>query len=77
MYSTHLSCSVKRTRVIDDESDHFSVDSNRWLTEEEKERLRIKEESLREQRHQSKRNKPISIDFAGRKIVENTEKVGK
>ncbi len=72
-----IPCSTKRTKVFDDESDHFSVDSSRWLSVGERERLRSKEETLRDKIHESRRNKPLTIDFAGRKIVENTEKIGK
>lgn len=72
----HSLCSVKRTKVIDDESDHFSVDSNRWLSDKDRERLRRTEETLREKKHESRRNKPVNIDFAGRQIVENTENIG-
>ncbi|XP_064390454.1 activating signal cointegrator 1-like [Halichondria panicea] len=65
--------SIKRTKVIDDEMDYFSVDSNRWLSGGEKERLRSKEDALREKRHESRRTKAVTIDFTGRKIVEDKE----
>ena len=32
--------SVRRTQVIDDESDYFAVDTNRWLSDHEREALR-------------------------------------
>ncbi len=57
--------------------DYFSVDSNRWLSGGEKERLRSKEEALREKRHESRRTKAVTIDFAGRKIIEDKEKTSK
>ena len=34
--------------MIDDESDYFSVDSNKWLTKEQREKLRLREEEIRE-----------------------------
>ena len=67
--------SAKRTKVIDDEMDYFSVDSDRWLSREDRESLRAKEESLRAKRHESRRNKAVTIDFAGRKVVEEDEKI--
>ena len=65
-------CSVKRTHVIDDESDYFSVD-DRWLSKADKEKLRKREEELRAQRHASRKDRKITLDFAGRKVVEVSE----
>ena len=62
-------CSVKRTHVIDDESDYFSVD-DRWLSKADKEKLKKREEELRAQRHTSRKDRKITLDFAGRKVVE-------
>lgn len=65
----------KRTKVIDDESDYFSVDNDKWLTKGQRERLRKKEEALRENRHGSRLNKKLTFDFAGRRVIEDTEDV--
>ncbi|KAG8440329.1 hypothetical protein GDO86_006181 [Hymenochirus boettgeri] len=62
--------SVRRTLVIDDESDYFSTDSNQWLSQAEREALRRKEQELQELRHASRLSRKITIDFAGRKILE-------
>ncbi|XP_043933424.1 activating signal cointegrator 1 [Protopterus annectens] len=62
--------SVSRTKVIDDESDYFSTDSNQWLSKQEREALRKREEELRELRHASRLERKITLDFAGRKVVE-------
>ncbi|KAM5339573.1 activating signal cointegrator 1 isoform 3-T3 [Glossophaga mutica] len=62
--------SIRRTQVIDDESDYFASDSNQWLSKIERETLQKREEELREFRHASRLSKKITIDFAGRKIVE-------
>ncbi|XP_040269700.1 activating signal cointegrator 1 [Bufo bufo] len=62
--------SVRRTHVIDDESDYFSADSNQWLSQAEREVLRKKERELQELRHASRPSRKITIDFAGRKAVE-------
>lgn len=70
-----LSCgrcfpSVRRTQVIDDESDYFATDSNQWLSKQEREALQKREQELRELRHASRLAKKITIDFAGRQILE-------
>lgn len=64
--------SVKRTQVIDDESDYFSIDSNQWLKDDEKAKLRKREEELRGVRHASRKDRKImyTLDFAGRQVVE-------
>ncbi|KAM4829730.1 activating signal cointegrator 1 isoform 1-T1 [Thomomys bottae] len=63
--------SIRRTQVIDDESDYFASDSNQWLSKIERETLQKREEELRELRHASRLSKKITIDFAGRKILED------
>ncbi|XP_063268533.1 activating signal cointegrator 1 isoform X1 [Prinia subflava] len=62
--------SVRRTQVIDDESDYFSTDSNQWLSKQEREALQKREQELRELRHASRLAKKITIDFAGRRVLE-------
>ncbi|MGH0115353.1 UNVERIFIED_CONTAM: hypothetical protein FKN15_006781 [Acipenser sinensis] len=67
--------SVRRTKVIDDESDYFSTDSNQWLSQAEREALRKRGEELRELRHASRQGRKITFDFAGRQILEEGEKM--
>ncbi|XP_021569417.1 activating signal cointegrator 1 isoform X2 [Carlito syrichta] len=62
--------SIRRTQVIDDESDYFASDSNQWLSKLERETLQKREEELRELRHASRLSKKVTIDFAGRTILE-------
>ncbi|KAK7912409.1 hypothetical protein WMY93_012620 [Mugilogobius chulae] len=62
--------SVRRTQVLDDESDYFAADSNQWLSPGEREKLRRREEELREIRHASRKDRKITLDFAGRQVVE-------
>ncbi|XP_069812545.1 activating signal cointegrator 1 isoform X2 [Dendropsophus ebraccatus] len=62
--------SVRRTHVIDDESDYFSTDSNQWLSQAEREALRKKEQELLELRHASRLSRKVTIDFAGRKVLD-------
>ncbi|KAM9515323.1 activating signal cointegrator 1 [Guaruba guarouba] len=62
--------SVRRTQVIDDESDYFATDSNQWLSKQEREALQKREQELWELRHTSRLARKITIDFAGRQILE-------
>lgn len=62
--------SVKRTQVLDDESDYFATESNQWLLPSEREKLRKKEEELREIRHASRKDRKITLDFAGRQVLD-------
>jgi len=57
--------SEHRTRVIDDESDYFKSDANRWLDPKQKEMLRAREQELREKRHGPKKGIKVTLDFAG------------
>uniref|UniRef100_A0A8C6Z2P7 Thyroid hormone receptor interactor 4 n=1 Tax=Nothoprocta perdicaria TaxID=30464 RepID=A0A8C6Z2P7_NOTPE len=67
--------SVRRTQVIDDESDYFATDSNQWLSKQEREALQKREQELRELRHASRLAKKITIDFAGRQILEEDDRL--
>ncbi|XP_071532178.1 activating signal cointegrator 1 [Panulirus ornatus] len=59
--------SEKRTRVFDDESDYFNINS-RWLSHEDKVRLQKREEELREKRF-DRNCQTVTIDFFGRKVI--------
>ena len=59
--------SERRTRVLDDQSDYFSVDS-RWLAEGDREKLRQREEELRAKRF-SRGGQTVTIDLVGRRAV--------
>ncbi|KAJ8272183.1 hypothetical protein COCON_G00110420 [Conger conger] len=65
--------SVRRTQVLDDESDYFSTDSNQWLSTGEREALRKREAELGELRHASRKDRKITLDFAGRQVLEEGE----
>ncbi|KAG7468279.1 hypothetical protein MATL_G00141340 [Megalops atlanticus] len=65
--------SVRRTQVLDDESDYFATDSNQWLSQAEREALRKREEELRELRHASRKDRKITLDFAGRQVLEESD----
>ncbi len=66
---------VKRTQVIDDESDYFAADSNTWLSASERDALQKREEELRNLRFASRKDRKITLDFAGRRVVEDTSSV--
>uniref|UniRef100_A0A1E1XCG3 Putative activating signal cointegrator 1-like protein n=1 Tax=Amblyomma aureolatum TaxID=187763 RepID=A0A1E1XCG3_9ACAR len=60
--------SERRTRVIDDNSDYYSTD-NKWLTPEQREMIRKKEQELRAEQQDSRRRQKVTLDFAGRQVV--------
>ncbi|XP_069682048.1 activating signal cointegrator 1 [Periplaneta americana] len=62
----------RRTKVIDDESDYFRSNSV-WLSKAEREKLQQKEEELRAKRHSSRLDRKITLDFAGRQVLEDDE----
>ncbi|CAH1254531.1 TRIP4 [Branchiostoma lanceolatum] len=62
--------SAKRTQVLDDEADYFSVE-NQWLSKDEREALKKREDELREQRFGSRLTRKVTLDFAGRRVVED------
>lgn len=66
----HFVPSVRRTQVLDDESDYFASDSNQWLSPGEREKMRKKEEELRDLRHASRKDRKITLDFAGRQVID-------
>lgn len=61
--------SEKRTTVIDDESDYFKTNSV-WLSDAERAKLKKLEEEMNAKKHASRRSQKITIDFAGRQIVD-------
>lgn len=63
----------KRTQVIDDESDYYSLDSNTWLSPAERKELKKKEEEIFEKKHRSRKEMKITFDFAGRKLYESED----
>lgn len=56
--------SAQRTKVIDDQADYFASESP-WLSEEEKEVLKKKEQAYRDMKDRLRRKTKITIDFAG------------
>lgn len=64
--------SERRTTVIDDESDYFKSNSV-WLTEDEKKKLVSLEDQLRGQKHASRLSRKVTLDFAGRQVVDEPQ----
>lgn len=61
--------SERRTTVIDDESDYFKSNSV-WLNDVERKKLVSLEEQLRDQKHASRLSKKVTLDFAGRQVID-------
>ena len=61
--------------MIDDESDYFSTESNRWISDAKREALQQREAELREIRHGFRMNRKllVELDFAGRRVVEEEQ----
>lgn len=64
--------SEKRTLVIDDESDYFKANSV-WLSDAERKKMDKLEAELREKKHASRMSRKVTIDFAGRQVVEEPQ----
>ncbi|KAM3380723.1 activating signal cointegrator 1 [Capsicum galapagoense] len=69
--------SAARTTVIDDQSDYYEIEGNSWLSKEEKELLRKKEEEI-EEAERDKRNRVVmTFDLVGRKVLLNKDEATK
>uniref|UniRef100_A0A7N0U9Y9 Activating signal cointegrator 1 n=1 Tax=Kalanchoe fedtschenkoi TaxID=63787 RepID=A0A7N0U9Y9_KALFE len=67
--------SAARTTVIDDQSDYYEIESNSWLSTEEKELL-IKKRADIEEAERAKKSKVImTFDLVGRKVLINEDDV--
>ena len=61
---------IHRSKVLDDESDYFQ--NTRWLSKSEKEVVHKKAEERAEALHKSRLQTKVTLDFAGRKIMEDS-----
>ncbi|XP_054804898.1 uncharacterized protein LOC129307968 [Prosopis cineraria] len=67
--------SAARTTVFDDQSDYYEIDGNSWLSKEEKELLKKKQEEM-EDAERAKRSKVVvTFDLVGRKVLLNEDEV--
>ncbi|XP_033226692.1 activating signal cointegrator 1 isoform X2 [Belonocnema kinseyi] len=62
--------SSQRTKVIDDESDYYQSNSV-WLSKTEKERLKKREDEIQAQKHRSRLDRKVALDFAGREVIDD------
>ncbi|CAG9461615.1 unnamed protein product [Pedinophyceae sp. YPF-701] len=60
---------AKRTAVIDDQSDWFAIDSNAWLTDEEKEEARRREAAILAAEEAHRNRIQVRVDLVGRQVV--------
>lgn len=59
--------------MIDDEADYYSVDSNKWLSPKERKILKQKQEEIQAIKHMSRKDRKITLDFAGRQVTVNQD----
>ncbi|KAK6261630.1 hypothetical protein QUC31_007446 [Theobroma cacao] len=67
--------SAARTTVIDDQSDYYEIDSNSWLSKEEKELLKKKQEEIEEAERLKRSKVVVTFDLVGRKVLLNEDEV--
>jgi len=59
----------KRTTVIDDQSDFFEIESNAWLSKEEKGELMQRQRILEEAEERRRRDFRVTIDLVGKQVM--------
>ncbi|KAF9626144.1 hypothetical protein IFM89_031271 [Coptis chinensis] len=65
--------SAARTTVIDDQSDYYELDGNKWLSAGEKDLLKKKQKEI-EEADQARRSKVVvTFDLLGRKVMLNED----
>ena len=57
--------------AIDDETDYFSSENNLWLPPQQREALKAKEEAIAQARDNARRSHRITLDLAGRRVVDS------
>uniref|UniRef100_UPI00358EF0F1 activating signal cointegrator 1 n=1 Tax=Myxine glutinosa TaxID=7769 RepID=UPI00358EF0F1 len=60
---------IKRTQVIDDQSDYFASESNLWMSTTEREASKKREEERHATRHASRLSHGVKLDLAGRRVL--------
>lgn len=61
---SHFNCSEKHTHVFDDDSDYF-CSTNPWLTLQEREQIKKREEEFFNKKQESRRNKKFTLKLQG------------
>ncbi|MBA0582309.1 uncharacterized protein LOC105788412 [Gossypium raimondii] len=64
-----------RTTVIDDQSDYYEIEGNSWLSKEEKELLKKKQEEIEEAERLKRSKVFVTFDLVGRKVLLNEDEV--
>ncbi|KAE8674711.1 putative methyltransferase PMT2-like isoform X1 [Hibiscus syriacus] len=62
-----------RTTVIDDQSDYYEIEGNSWLSKEEKELLKKKQEEIEEAECLKRSKVVVTFDLLGRKVLLNED----
>ncbi|KAK9836814.1 hypothetical protein WJX74_008665 [Apatococcus lobatus] len=60
---------AKRTSVIDDQSDYFEIDTNSWLTDEERQQLRQRRQEIEEAEAARRNQFKVTLDLLGRRVL--------
>jgi hypothetical protein len=60
---------AKRTTVIDDQSDYFAIDSNAWLSDEERAELKRRQAEEDAAAEAVKKRMTVTVDLLGRRVV--------
>jgi hypothetical protein len=60
---------AKRTTVIDDQSDYFAIDSNAWLSDEERAELKRRQAEAEAAAEAAKKRMTVTVDLLGRRVV--------
>lgn len=60
---------ARRTTVIDDEMDYFDSNSQ-WLSVDDRKKVKKLEAAMHSAKHDRRSNKKITLDFAGRAVIE-------
>lgn len=66
--------SARRTKVIDDQSDYFEIDSNTWLTDEERADLRRQQQKAEAAEEQRRNKMVVTLDLLGRRVLMDEDK---
>ncbi|KAL1108432.1 hypothetical protein V6Z11_D03G109600 [Gossypium hirsutum] len=64
-----------RTTVIDDQSDYYEIEGNSWLSKEEKELLKKKQEEIEEAERLKRSKVFVTFDLVGRKVLLNEDEI--
>ncbi|EIE18808.1 hypothetical protein COCSUDRAFT_44977 [Coccomyxa subellipsoidea C-169] len=60
---------AKRTTVVDDQSDFFEIDSNAWLSDEERQQLKERQRAIEEAEQSRRRAVTVTFDLLGRQVI--------